>query len=158
MKNDDDWMKKALICAEKAYTQGEVPVGAVIVLEDKLIGEGWNQPISSHDSTAHAEIMALRNAGAKRGNYRLANATMYVTIEPCAMCFGAMTHARIGRLVYGTLEPKSGVIDSNLHLHEEKCFNHKIEITSGVLSAACANIIQQFFKARRMAKKRHDSM
>ena len=158
MKNDDEWMKKALICADKAYSQGEVPVGAVIVLEDKLIGEGWNQPILSHDATAHAEIMALRSASLKMENYRLAGATMYVTIEPCAMCFGAMTHARVKHLVYGTSEPKSGAIHSNLQLHQAKCFNHQIEITSGILSEVCTNLIQQFFKARRVAKKRHDSV
>lgn len=142
-------MHRALALARKAERAGEVPVGAVVVLDGQTIGEGFNSPISSADPTAHAECLALRDAGQRCGNYRLPGTTLYVTVEPCLMCVGAMIHARVGRLVYGAPEPKSGMVSSNLRGTELAGLNHRIEVTSGVLEECCRLLIQRFFEARR---------
>ena len=146
---DEAWMRCALALAERAETQGEVPVGAVIVKDGRVIGEGWNQPIAKHDATAHAEIMALRAAGTAQDNYRLLGATLYVTLEPCMMCAGAMVHARIARLVYGAPDPKSGVITSVMSLLDAPHLNHRIAWRDGVLADVCSEKLSGFFKTRR---------
>lgn len=151
--NDLHWMTYALELAQQAADAGEVPVGAVVVLDDKVIGEGWNQPISGHDPTAHAEIMALRDAAAKIGNYRLSGATLYVTIEPCTMCAGAIIHARIKRVVFGATEPKAGAVISNALLFDQSWVNHWPEYRGGVLAEACSAAISAFFRHRREEKK-----
>ena len=150
---DEQWMHEALALADHAENAGEVPVGAVVVLNGEIIGEGWNHPISGHDPTAHAEIMALRDAAARVGNYRLVDADMYVTIEPCTMCAGAMVHARIRRLVYGASEEKSGVAKSNGQLFEQPWMNRNVEVVSGVLADQCSEKISRFFQRRRAEKK-----
>lgn len=142
-------MRLALAEAGKALDAGEVPIGAVIVLDGTVIGAGYNQPISSSDPTAHAEIVALRAAAARVGNYRLTGATMYVTVEPCLMCVGAMVHARIGTVVFGTTEPKAGALVSMTRAHELPNLNHKLQVEGGVLDGECRAIMQDFFKARR---------
>jgi tRNA(adenine34) deaminase len=147
---DAGWMQAALAQASEAETRGEVPVGAVVVLEGAIVGEGFNQPIGSHDATAHAEIVAIRDAGRRLGNYRLGGATMYVTIEPCQMCVGAMIHARISRVVYGTREPKAGAIESAMRAHEHPALNHRLTAVGGVLEADCRAVMQEFFKSRRL--------
>lgn len=152
-QQDDHWMQYALALAERAAAAGEVPVGAVVVLDNQVIGEGWNQPISSHDPTAHAEVLALRDAAQKVGNYRLVDADLYVTIEPCTMCAGAMVHARVRRVIYGASEPKSGVAESNGQLLEQGWMNHRVQVTSGVLADQCRERISLFFKQRRAEKK-----
>jgi tRNA(adenine34) deaminase len=146
---DERFMRAALEEAHLAGDRGEVPVGAVVVLDDAIVGRGYNQPISACDPTAHAEIVALREAGRRVGNYRLTGATVYVTIEPCQMCVGAMVHARIARLVYGTREPKAGAIESAMRAHEHPALNHRIEVTGGVLEDECRAMIQGFFEGRR---------
>jgi len=143
-------MQQALILAQKAKAQQEVPVGAVLVLENKIIGEGWNQPISRHDPTAHAEILALRNASHALQNYRLVDATLYVTLEPCTMCVGALIHARIKRVVFGALDPKAGAIASQLYLLDQwQKFNHRVEWEGGCLAEECSNFLKNFFKQKR---------
>lgn len=142
-------MRAALGQAQEARRRGEVPVGAVVVKDGVVVGEGFNQPIGSHDPTAHAEIVALRDAGQRLGNYRLTNATLYVTIEPCQMCVGAMVHARIARVVYGTTEPKAGAIESAMRAHEHPSLNHQMSATGGVLADECRATMQEFFKSRR---------
>jgi tRNA(Arg) A34 adenosine deaminase TadA len=142
-------MRAALAQADRAQRCGEVPVGAVVVLDDAVIGEGFNQPIGSHDATAHAEIVAIRDAGRRLGNYRLSAATVYVTIEPCQMCVGAMIHARVARVVYGTPEPKAGAIESAMRAHEHPAVTHRLVATGGVLEADCRAVMQEFFKSRR---------
>lgn len=142
-------MRAALDEAQAARDLGEVPVGAVVVLDGEIVGRGRNQPIGSHDPTAHAEIVAMRQAAARLGNYRLTGATLYVTIEPCLMCVGAMVHARIARLVYGAPEPKAGAVMSTMRAHEHPALNHRIEVSGGVLETECREIVQQFFAARR---------
>jgi len=144
-------MRAALEQAARARDAGEVPVGAVIVLDGAVIGEGFNQPIGSHDPTAHAEIVAIRRAAARLGNYRLTGATLYVTIEPCQMCVGAMIHARIARLVYGAPEPKAGAIESAMRAHEHPSLNHRLEVTGGVLAEESRALMQAFFRERRSA-------
>ncbi|WP_210397593.1 tRNA adenosine(34) deaminase TadA [Motiliproteus sediminis] len=151
--NDDYWMAQALARAERAEALGEVPVGAVVVRDGELIGEGWNQPISGCDPTAHAEILALRDAARRIGNYRLIDATLYVTIEPCTMCAGALVHSRIRRLVYGATEPKAGVMESNGELLASPWFNYRIETLGGVLGEACSAKISAFFARRREEKR-----
>ena len=146
---DDDYMRAALELAREARERGEVPVGAVLVMDGEVLGRGFNQPVSLNDPTAHAEIVALRDAGQQAGNYRLPGSTMYVTIEPCQMCVGAMVHARVGRVVYGTPEPKAGAIESAMRAHEHPSLNHRLEATGGVLEADCRDAIQSFFKERR---------
>ena len=130
---------------------GEVPVGAVVVLNEQVIGAGHNQPISTHDPTAHAEIVALRAAAAGAGNYRLGNATLYVTVEPCMMCVGAMIHARIGTVVFGTAEPKAGAVESTQRAHEHPALNHRLAVVSGILAAECRDMMQAFFERLRSA-------
>ncbi len=144
-------MRAALELGREARRQGEVPVGAIVVLDGVVIGEGFNQPIGTHDPTAHAEIVALRDAAKRIGNYRLIGATVYVTIEPCQMCVGAMVHARIARVVYGTREPKAGAIESAMRAHEHASLNHRLEATGGVLESECRALIQEFFADRRAA-------
>ena len=143
------WMLKALELAQKASDLGEVPVGAVIVRGGVIIGEGFNQPVSRHDATAHAEIVALRDAGNNSGNYRLPGSTIYVSIEPCTMCVGALIHARIGTVVFGAREPKAGALISNLQLTEQAHFNHKVEIKEGILAEECSNLLIEFFIHKR---------
>ena len=142
-------MKAALIEARKAQEAGEVPVGAVVVLDDAVIGAGFNHPISSHDPTAHAEVIALRAAGRAIGNYRLTGATLYVTVEPCLMCVGAMVHARIGLVVYGAAEPKAGALESMTRAHELDGLNHRLNTIGGVLEEESRELLQAFFKQRR---------
>ena len=142
-------MRAAIERGREGRRRGEVPVGAVVVLDGRVIGEGFNEPIGTNDPTAHAEIVALRDAGRRIGNYRLTGATVYVTIEPCQMCVGAMIHARIARVVYGTREPKAGAIESAMRAHEHPTLNHRLDATGGVLEAECRELIQEFFKARR---------
>jgi tRNA(adenine34) deaminase len=148
-ESDTRWMQYALRLAERAGEHDEVPVGAVVVVDGEAVGEGWNQPISSCDPTAHAEIVALRDAARRVGNYRLTGATLYVTLEPCLMCAGAMIHARIGRLVFGASDPKRGAVNSTAHAFETQGLNHRVEFTGGVLTTACAARLHDFFRARR---------
>lgn len=147
--NDAYWMKQALALAQKAWEQGEVPVGAILVLDDEVIGQGWNRPITRHDPTAHAEIMALQQGGQIVQNYRLLNATLYVTLEPCVMCAGAMVHSRIKRLVYGASDLKTGAAGSLLDILRHPGMNHQIEITAGVMANECSEMLSQFFQQRR---------
>ena len=153
-ENDDAfWMLKALEQAKLADELNEVPVGAVIVRDGMIIGAGFNQPISSHDPCAHAEVMALRDAGANEQNYRLPDATLYVTIEPCSMCLGAMIHGRISRVVFGACEPKAGMLASNDLMIKSGIYNHQLVWEGGVLEYECSELIQAFFKRRRLEKK-----
>ena len=142
-------MQRALELAWQGREAGEVPVGAVVVLDGAIVGEGFNQPIGAQDPTAHAEIVALRQAAQCIGNYRLTGATLYVTIEPCQMCVGAMIHARIGRLVYGAPEPKAGAIESAMRAHEHPSLNHRLEVSGRVLEEDCRSLMQSFFADRR---------
>ena len=142
-------MREALALAREAERHGEVPVGAVVVLGEQIVGRGWNQPIGTNDPTAHAEIVALRDAGRRIGNYRLTGATLYVTIEPCQMCVGAMIHARIARVVYGAREPKAGAIESAMRAHEHPSLNHRMTAEGGVLQDECCATMQAFFDQRR---------
>jgi tRNA(adenine34) deaminase len=142
-------MREALAQADVAGAAGEVPVGAVVVLEGRVIGGGHNQPIGANDPTAHAEVVALRSAATAIGNYRLTGATLYVTVEPCLMCVGAMIHARIGTLVYGASEPKAGAIDSTQRAHEHPALNHKMTVVAGVLAEECGQRLKQFFAEKR---------
>jgi tRNA(adenine34) deaminase len=146
---DADWMQKALLLADRAAVSGEVPVGAVLVQGESLLAEGWNQPIAAHDPTAHAEVMALRAAGRSLGNYRLADTTLYVTLEPCLMCVGAIVHARVARLVFGAFDPKSGAVSSLCRGFEMPGLNHRVASDGGVLADECGEILQAFFRARR---------
>jgi tRNA(adenine34) deaminase len=145
----DELMTAALEQAALARDAGEVPVGAVIAIDGEIVGRGFNQPISSHDPTAHAEIVAIRDGARRLGNYRLTGATLCVTIEPCLMCVGALVHARIGRLIYGATEPKSGAIVSTVRGGELPGHNHRFEIVAGVRDDECRALMQEFFKARR---------
>ena len=142
-------MRAALELAGNARSRGEVPVGAVVVRDGAVIGRGFNQPIGTQDPTAHAEIVALRDAAAHEGNYRLVGADLYVTIEPCQMCVGAMVHARIARVVYGAREPKAGAIESAMRAHEHPSLNHRMRVSGGVLEAECRAVMQEFFESRR---------
>jgi tRNA(adenine34) deaminase len=142
-------MARALELAREAERAGEVPVGALIVREGVVLGEGWNRPIGQHDPTAHAEVVALRAAAAAAGNYRLGGATLYVTLEPCPMCTMAMVHARIARLVYAAPDPRQGAAGSVLDLAAHPAFNHRLEVSSGVGSEASAELLRAFFRARR---------
>jgi tRNA(Arg) A34 adenosine deaminase TadA len=147
--DDTLMMRAALEQALEAQRRGEVPVGAVVALDGAIIGSGFNQPIGTDDPTAHAEIVALRDAGRRIGNYRLTGATLYVTIEPCQMCVGAMIHARIARVVYGTREPKAGAIESAMRAHEHPAVNHRMAAAGGVLEDECRALVQEFFELRR---------
>ena len=142
-------MRRALELAASAAHAGEVPVGAVVVSGDAIVGEGFNQPIAASDPTAHAEIVALRAAGQSLGNYRLTGTTMYVTIEPCLMCVGALVHARVETLVYGVAEPKAGAVESTFYAAEHPALNHQLRIVSGVLAKDCRTLLQEFFRQRR---------
>lgn len=145
----NNWLAAALKLAHRAQEQNEVPIGAVVVLQDEIVGEGWNQPITTNDPTAHAEIIALREAAKNIGNYRLIDTTLYVTIEPCVMCIGAMVHARIKKLIYGADDPKAGAVKSMLPLLDFAKFNHQIVWEGGVMAVECASLLQNFFKKRR---------
>ncbi|MDC3345492.1 tRNA adenosine(34) deaminase TadA [Candidatus Pseudothioglobus singularis] len=149
MSNDEKWMRIAIEEAKLAMDKDEVPVGAVLVKNDKLIAQAHNKPITKNDPTAHAEIQLLRKAGEQQKNYRLPESTLYVTLEPCTMCFGAMVHARIDKIVYGASDPKTGVCGSRMNLNEENFFNHKISITSGILEKESSELLKLFFKSRR---------
>ena len=147
--NDEKFMKFALLEAKKAKEINEIPVGAVIVLDGQIIHRGHNQSISKDDPTSHAEINTIRNTAKKIGNYRLTGTTLYVTLEPCAMCYGAIVHARISRLVFGAYDQKTGVCGSAIKLHEQLFFNHIPEIKGGVLEEECSLILKDFFRERR---------
>ena len=149
MSKDEKWMRIAIEEANLAMDKNEVPVGAVLVKNDTLIAQAHNKPITKNDPTAHAEIQLLRKAGEQQKNYRLPESTLYVTLEPCTMCFGAMVHARIDRIVYGASDPKTGVCGSRMNLNEENFFNHKISITSGILEKESSELLKLFFKSRR---------
>ena len=146
---DELWMEEALRCAQRALEGGEVPVGAVAVCGGKIVGRGWNRNIASCDPTAHAEVIALREAGIAMGNHRLEDCELFVTIEPCAMCAGALMHARIRRLVYGAHDPKAGAAGSIMQVLNHPQLNHKMEVRGGVLAGRSAEVLQSFFKSRR---------
>jgi tRNA(adenine34) deaminase len=147
--SDDAFMQQALSLARRAAADGEVPVGALVVVDEKIIGEGWNRPISASDPTAHAEIQAMRAAATTLRNYRLLGATLYVTLEPCAMCVGAMFHARIRRVVFGAADPKTGAAGSVVDLFSENRLNHHALVQGGVLAAECGALLSEFFASRR---------
>jgi tRNA(adenine34) deaminase len=147
--DDQHWMQLALALAGKAAAAGEVPVGAVLVSDERCIAEGWNQPIGRQDPTAHAEVMALRAAGASQSNYRLPGTTLYVTLEPCLMCVGAIVHARVQRLVFGAHDPKSGAVTSCMPGFDAAGLNHRVEWSGGVLAAECGELLKSFFRSRR---------
>jgi tRNA(adenine34) deaminase len=153
LSQDQYWMKQALKLGINAWFEGEVPVGAVLVRDNKIIGQGWNRPITSSDPTAHAEIQCLRDAAARIDNYRLVNTTLYVTVEPCTMCAGAIIHSRVNRVVFGATEPKAGAVCSHQGLFEQEQFNHKVEWSGGVLEQATKSLMQSFFKYRRKPSK-----
>ena len=146
------WMHRALALADRAANEGEVPVGAVVVRDGELLGEGWNQVIGSDDPTAHAEVVALRDAAAAVGNYRLPGALLYVTLEPCTMCAGALVHARIKQVVFAAREPKAGVVVSCCSMLDEPWFNHKVDWMEGVLGEQSSERLQRFFAERRTSK------
>ena len=146
---DETFMQRALELARRAEAEGEVPIGAVVVLEGKIVGEGWNRPIAASDPTAHAEIQAMRAASQALKNYRLTAATLYVTLEPCEMCVGAMFHARVRRVVFGAADPKTGAAGSTVNLFEEKRLNHHALVQGGVLAAECGALLGDFFASRR---------
>ncbi|WP_415890351.1 tRNA adenosine(34) deaminase TadA [Neptuniibacter sp. SY11_33] len=146
---DERWMKEALLLADRAEEINEVPVGAIVVLDGEIIGRGWNQPISGHDPTAHAEILALRDAAENVGNYRLVGADLYVTIEPCTMCTGAIVHSRIRRVIFGAVEAKAGAVQSNGQLLDQAWMNYRVEVEAGILAERCSEKISAFFKRRR---------
>ena len=148
-ETDNILMERAIHLAREAQSVGEVPVGALIFFEGEIIGEGWNRPILDHDPTAHAEITALRAAGRTLQNYRLVGATLYVTLEPCVMCMGAISHARIQRIVYGAPDPKRGAAGSALQLADADFLNHRIEVLGGLLEETCSALLLDFFRARR---------
>lgn len=147
--SDETWMEHAIRLAQKAESLGEIPVGAVLIRDQTLIAEGWNSPIRDHDPTAHAEIVAMRAAGALLGNYRLVDTTLYVTLEPCMMCIGAIMHARVKRLVFGAPDPVRGAVSSVLTLSDLNFFNHRLEWRSGVLADRCSELLKDFFIRKR---------
>jgi len=151
MNIDEKWMKIAISEASVAKNEGEIPVGAVLIHNNKLIAKAHNQPILNHDPTAHAEVIAIRKAGKKLNNYRLAGSTLYVTLEPCVMCLGAIMHARIDRIVFGASDPKTGVCGSKADLTSEAFFTHKVKVHGGVLKEENKEILQSFFKSKRKA-------
>jgi tRNA(adenine34) deaminase len=152
MSTDEFYMAKALQLAQQAYAAGEVPVGALVVRDGEIIAEGYNQPISACDPTAHAEVVAMRNAASKINNYRLSDCDLYVTIEPCTMCVGAMVHGRIRRIVFGALEPRAGALQSQLQLMHQGHYNHSVDVRGGVLEQQCGDLISCFFRQRRKNK------
>jgi len=147
--SDIEWMRKAIALAKRAEAMGEVPVGALVVREGQVLGEGWNQPIAAHDPTAHAEVLALRAAAATAADYRLGGATLYVTLEPCPMCAAAITHARIARLVFGAWDPRQGAAGSAFNLVTSDAMNHRVDALGGVLSDECGALLRGFFAGRR---------
>ena len=149
LKDDSKWMQHAMTLARRAWEQGEIPVGAVLVHEDKIIGEGWNQSITLHDPSAHAEMMAIREAGQALQNYRMLDTTLYVTLEPCPMCAGLLVHSRIKRLVFGASDQKTGAAGSVMYLLDDERLNHQVEVTGGVLESECSEMLSDFFKLRR---------
>jgi tRNA(adenine34) deaminase len=149
MVPDERWMEEALRLAGLAEVAGEVPVGAVVVSEGKIVGRGWNQVVSTNDPCAHAEIQALRDAARKLANYRLGGCELYVTLEPCAMCAGAIIHARIARLVFGANDPKAGAVSGVMQVINHPRLNHRVEVAEGVLAGRCMEILQAFFRERR---------
>ncbi len=149
MGTDREWMYSALALAHHAEAKGEVPVGAVVVQAGEIIGQGWNCPITTNDPTAHAEIQAIRMASQQVGNYRLVGATLYVTLEPCAMCAGAIIHARLQRVVFGALDPKGGAAGSVFSILPGECLNHRVKCQGGILAESCGAILSAFFRARR---------
>ena len=150
---DEQWMRHAMLLAQRAEQLGEVPVGAVLVKDQQIIAEGWNQMISLNDPSAHAEMLAIRQAGQKLANYRLLDCTLYVTLEPCSMCAGVLVHSRITRLVFGASDYKTGAAGSVLDLVRYPQFNHQLEVTAGVLAEECAAMLSAFFQRRRAEKK-----
>jgi len=146
---DEYWMQQALELARKAEQQDEVPVGAIVVKDNEIVSQGWNQPIQSHDPSAHAEMQAIRAAGEALQNYRLIDTTLYVTLEPCSMCVGAMIHARIKRLVFGAYDVKTGAAGSAINLINDVVHNHRIEVVGGVLELECREMLQDFFRRKR---------
>lgn len=146
---DEQWMRHAIRLAQRAEAQGEVPVGAIVVQNDKCIAEGWNQPIFLNDPSAHAEMLAVRKAAQVIQNYRLQEVSLYVTLEPCVMCMGLLSHARIKRLIFGAYDPKRGAVCNALQLSDAPFLNHHIEWTGGVLENVCSTLLQDFFKMRR---------
>jgi tRNA(adenine34) deaminase len=153
MTQDEQFMREALSLAQQAAELGEVPVGAIVVKDGVIVGRGSNAPIGSHDPSAHAEILALRDAAKNIGNYRLVDCSLYVTLEPCAMCAGAIQHARIGQLVFGAKDPKTGACGSVVNLMAEDKLNHHTDVAAGVLENECGQLLSDFFKQRRQAKK-----
>ena len=149
MAEDEYWMHEALKLAQHASLQDEVPVGAIVVYDNEVIGKGWNQPIAQNDPTAHAEIIALQTAAKAIQNYRLLNATLYVTLEPCIMCVGAMLHARIKKLIFGAYDPKTGAAGTVFNLVSDNRHNHCIEVAGGILEEDCGKLLQSFFQLRR---------
>jgi tRNA(adenine34) deaminase len=149
MATDEAWMRYAIRLAQRAQDQGEVPVGALVVKDNQCIAEGWNSSIELHDASAHAEMVALRRAGRALENYRLIDTTLYVTLEPCVMCMGAISHARIKRLVFGAFDPKRGAVCNALSLSDAAFLNHRVGWHGGVLEADCAALLRDFFRARR---------
>jgi tRNA(adenine34) deaminase len=147
--NDQNWMRYAIRLAQRAEQQGEVPVGALVVYENRCLAEGWNQPIQNHDPTAHAEIQAIRKTGQVLNNYRLIDCTLYVTLEPCVMCMGAIAHSRVKRLVFGAFDPKRGAVCNALQLSDAPFLNHHIDWQGGILEADCSSLLTDFFKAKR---------
>lgn len=149
MSRDEAWMRQAMALAARAAAEGEVPVGALVVRDGAVLGEGWNCPIATHDPTAHAEILALRAAAARAGDYRLGGATLYVTLEPCPMCAAAMAHARIERVVFGAWDPRQGAAGSAFNLVAADAMNHRVDAFGGVLSEECGALLRGFFSGRR---------
>jgi tRNA(adenine34) deaminase len=147
--SDELWMEEALRAAQRALESGEVPVGAVVVLDGRIVGRGWNRNLTDSDPSAHAEVVALRKAGAKVGNHRLGDCELFATIEPCAMCAGAMIHARLKRLVYGADDPKAGAVHSVMQVLNHPRLNHRMVVQGGVLAGRCAELLQTFFRSRR---------
>ncbi|WP_306523870.1 tRNA adenosine(34) deaminase TadA [Rheinheimera sp.] len=152
-QNDEHWMHYALALADKAEQAGEIPVGAVLVKDNQVVGEGWNMSICQHDPSAHAEMLAIRQAANQIKNYRLLDTTLYVTLEPCAMCAGLLVHSRVKRLVFGALDAKTGAAGSVTDLVRHPALNHQLEVTSGVLAQLCADKLSSFFRRRRQEQK-----
>ncbi len=148
-EQDEAWMRHALRLAQRAELLGEVPIGAVLVKDNSVLAEAWNSPITNHDATAHAEINALREAGKRVANYRLVDTCLYVTLEPCVMCMGAIVHARVKRLVFGAYDPKRGAVCNALSLADAEFLNHKVNWQGGVLEADCSELLKDFFRSRR---------